>query len=233
MSYTYKLYRLQQIDSQIDQTHMRLNAINTKLNDDASLRQAQAQVDAIKLKVNETRKVLRHAEEEVHAQEYKIEQTEATLYGGKVNNPKELQDLQKEASALKKFLIVLEDRQLEIMLVMEDLETEYKTTLANLEVVQNRVAKENGTLSKEQSLLLKDIERMEIERRVAAVVIPAPDLDLYEQLRQQRRGMAVAIISENSCSACGSNLTPAVVQTASSSDQIIRCGFCGRILFAG
>lgn len=233
MSYTYKLYRLQQIDSQIDQTHMRLNAINTKLNDDTSLRQAQAQEDTIKLKVNETRKTLHHAEEEVHAQEVKIEQTEATLYGGKVSNPKELQDLQKEASALKKHLIVLEDRQLELMMVMEDLETEYKTTLSDLEVVQNRVTEENGILSNEQSLLLKDIERMEIERRVAADVIPAPDLDLYEHLRQQRRGMAVAIISENSCSACGSSLTPAMIQTANSSDQIIRCGFCGRILFAG
>ena len=62
---------------------------------------------------------MKQSEAEVEKQRIKIEQTEASLYGGHVHNPKELQDLQKDVASLKRHLETLEERQLEAMLVVE------------------------------------------------------------------------------------------------------------------
>src|SRR5512146_2214181 len=113
---SFKLYRLQQIDSQLDQAHARLKQIEAILSNNEAVRQAQERTEAAAAQLEQERKALRKAEEIVQAQRLKIEQTESTLYGGKVRSPKELQDMQNETVSLKRYLSVLEDRQLEAML---------------------------------------------------------------------------------------------------------------------
>jgi len=46
----------------------------------------------------------------------------------------------------------------------------------------------------EQGTLKTDLERFFIERNAVARAIPPIELALYDQLRQQRRGIAVAVI---------------------------------------
>jgi predicted nucleic acid-binding Zn-ribbon protein len=233
MSQPFQLYRLQQVDSQLDQARARLHEIETILNDNAALRQAQQQANAAETTLNEARKDLRHAEQEVQAQHIKIEQTEASLYGGKIRNPKELQDLQKEVASLKKYIIVLEDRQLEYMLAVEEAETLFGGASQDLETLRAQLAVQHGSLVEEQQSLLQRVQGLATERRSVAGMIESEDMQLYEQLRQQRRGVAVARVADNACAACGSILTPGHVQAAHSSTQISRCTFCGRILYAG
>lgn len=233
MSQPFKLFRLQQVDSQLDQVRSRLNEIEKIINEDTRLKKAQNRAAGTENTLGELRKVLRRAEEEVQAQHIKIEQTESTLYGGKVRSPKELQDLQNESAALKRYLSVLEDRQLEQMLVVEEAEEAHEQAVQELAKVQEAVLQEHQTLIIEQQNLLKDLERMESERQATASTIEAADLDLYNQLRKIRKGVAVSQVSEQACSACGSTQTPSVVQSARSPSQITRCAFCGRILYAG
>ena len=122
MSQSFKLFRLQQIDSELDKIYSRLNEIEAKLADDLQIRLAQEKVEDAHQEQNDAALQLRRAEVDVQSQRSKIEQSEATLYSGKVKNPKELQDLQNEAEALKRYLTILEDRQLEAMLVLDDAE---------------------------------------------------------------------------------------------------------------
>ena len=88
MSLPFKLHRLQQFDSQLDQNRARLREIELILSDDSALVEAQRREDAATKRLAYTQKSLRKAEENVKAQKLKIEQTEAALYGGKVRNPK-------------------------------------------------------------------------------------------------------------------------------------------------
>jgi predicted nucleic acid-binding Zn-ribbon protein len=233
MSQPFQLYRLQQTDSQLDQARARLAKIEKILSDNARLRQAQSQAEATDQALQAARKALRRAEEEVQAQNIKIEQTEAALYGGRVRNPKELQDLQKESASLKKYKLVLEDKQLDEMLAVEAAEEAHQQSTNELEKVKGEIISQNASLLGERTALQKDAERLESERRAIAAGIDGPDRTLYEQLRQQRRGVAVAKISDNACSACGSTLTPGLIQAARSPNQLSRCSFCGRILYAG
>lgn len=233
MSQPFKLYRLQQFDTQLDQARARLGRIEQILNDDKRLNEAQAQAAQSDRALQEALRALKRAEDDVQAQNIKIEQTEASLYGGKVRNPKELQDLQNESAALKRYLSVLEDRQLEQMMSVEEAEAVHERAAKNLEEVRSSLAVQHEALIAERNALLKDVERMENERAAAVSAIEPDDLRLYEQLRVQRRGVAVARISDGACSACGSTQTPSTLQAAHSSNQLIRCAFCGRILYAG
>jgi uncharacterized protein len=232
MSASLGLYRLQLVDSRMDEIRARLDEIRQILENDVELRKAKKQVAETETDLKLTRHSLSQAEEEVNKQKVKIEQSEANLYSGNVKNPKELQDLQNEAAALKRHLTTLEDRQLEAMLEEETAEQANQASLGKLEQVKARLSEQNQTLTSEQADLDKELERFEAEREAALAPLDPDLLAVYEDLRQQKRGVAVALVTEGACAACGTTLTPALNQNARSTTQIYNCSTCGRILFA-
>lgn len=233
MSQVFKLYRLQQLDSQLDRAHLRLDEIQTALSDSHELDQVEAQAEQADKTLQAARKALHKAEENVKDQRIKIETTEAALYGGKVRNPKELQDLQNEVAALKRYLVVLEDRQLEAMLAEEEQAGSANSVHVSLELTQARHAARMHELNAEQSRLNKEIPNVKEERLAAASSIPTDEITLYEALRKQRRGLAVSLVKNKACSACGTTLNAALLDAALNSAQLARCDGCGRILYVG
>lgn len=233
MSQVFKLFRLQQIDSQLDRSRLRLQEIERKLEDNSLLLAIQTEVQEAEEKYQEALNRLRSLEQQSGAQRAKIEEVESALYGGKIKNPKELQDLQNESSALKRYLTVLEDRQLEAMIKLEETEAlldaskqKYSKALALFELNRSK-------LSLERESLIKDITRQESERAAICESIPIDYSELYEQLRIQRGGIAVARIVDRTCSACGSTLSAALFSLAQNPNSITRCSTCSRILYFG
>jgi len=231
MSASLGLYRLQLVDSRMDEIRARLEEIRQTLENDAELRRAKKQATETDETLKQAQHTLKQAEAEVDKQKIKIEQSEANLYSGNVKNPKELQDLQNEVAALKRHLATLEDRQLEAMLEEEAAEQSNQTALDKLERVNTRLADQNKSLTAEQADLNKEIERFEAERQAALAPLDANLLTIYEELRQQKWGLAITAVSDGACDACGTTLTPALNQSARSS-QLCYCPTCGRILFA-
>ena len=231
MNQTLSLYRLQQIDLQIDRLQARLHSIQEILDDNAELHQLSEVVQAAESRYQAAQQALKQAEEDVQSQHIKIEQTQSNLYGAKSQSPKELQDLQNDVASLKRYLVVLEDRQLDMMIASETAEEDLQRAKAELLVGQAGHAEKNKGLCVEQGVLKNDLERFFVERNAVAGAIPSTELTLYDQLRQQRRGIAVAVIGDNSCGACGSTLSLAQIQSARSSGQMTLCPSCGRILY--
>jgi uncharacterized protein len=233
MSQVLILYRLQKIDSQRDQIKTRLIEIEKLLNSDQALQNAQhdlKQADAI---VAKSLQALKLIEDAVQAQRIKLEQDEASLYGGRIHNPKELQDLQAEVASLKKHLASLEDDQLEAMLILEQDEITHKDVASKLKDAQNLFASQKAGLLGEQMAITKDLTRLDAERQATVSAVLPENQKLYERLRQQKRGLAVASLSDDSCDACGSTITPGEHQTSRSPSVIFFCPSCGRILYAG
>jgi predicted nucleic acid-binding Zn-ribbon protein len=232
MSAALGLYRLQLVDSRMDAIRTRLEGIRQILENDEELRQANEGVSETEGVHKSALDKLKQAEAEVDKQKIKIEQSEASLYSGTVKNPKELQDLQNESASLKRYLETLEERQLEAMLEEEETDEVYQGALQELEKVKARLADQNVMLTTEEDELNKELERLESERQAAIDPLDDSLLTAYDDLRQQRRGVAVAQVSEGACSACGATLTPSQNQSARSATQIYNCPTCGRILFA-
>jgi uncharacterized protein len=232
MSAALGLYRLQQVDGRIDQIQARQKWIQDTLQNDVSLQAAFQTYAAAEAKFKDVSRLLKQSEAEVEKQRTKIEQTEASLYGGSVRNPKELQDLQKDIVSLKKYLETLEERELEAMLTAETAEQEFQTAKSELERTQIKVKEQNHDLTIENEALVKDLESLHAERRAVISDLANSAVAMYDQLRKQRRGVAVATITDSACAACGTTLTPAQQQNARSTSQLFNCPSCGRILFA-
>lgn len=232
MSAALGLYRLQQVDSQLDHAHARLKAIQQTLENDEELRRSMERCAAAEKKYKETERLLKLSEQEVEKQRIKLQQTEASLYGGLVHNPKELQDLQKDVVSLKKHLETLEERELEAMQTSEDAENELKNAQADLERIKASKGEQFQSLTKESTVLNRDLERFSSERLAVMQDLTAPALSSYEQIRKLRRGLAVTTLSDGSCAACGTTLTASQQQSARSSSQLFYCPSCGRILYA-
>lgn len=225
------LYRLQQTDSQIDRVRTRLQAIQKMLEDDEALRQQRDLHQQAEQRLQACQKNLQEAERVVQEQRIKIEQAEASLYAGKIHNPKELQGLQNDVAALKRHLVVLEERQLEAMLALEQAEQDYAEASRAWQTVQAEWSQKNLALTSEQAGLQKELEKLSTERAGIAHTISQEHIELYEQLRSQRQGVAVAGIADNACAACGAQLTPAQLQAVRAAAQTSRCPSCGRILY--
>jgi len=232
MSAALGLYRLQQVDSQIDQIQARLKAIQQTLENDVVLRAAKEGLAMAESKNKDSERTLKLSEVEVEKQRIKLQQTEASLYGGKVQNPKELQDLQKDVVSLKRHLETLEERQLEAMLAVEETEKDLQIAKTDLERVLSNLKEQNRDLTTESDALRKDLERLNSERQAVVTDIAGQALTVYDQLRRQKRGLAITTIEDNSCEACGTTLTLSQQQTARSTTQLFHCPTCGRILYA-
>lgn len=232
MSAALGLYRLQQVDSQIDQIHARLKAIQETLQNDSAIHSASENFAASESRTKSAERELKSAEADFEKQRLKIEQAEASLYGGKVHNPKELQDLQNDVASLKRHLATLENRELEAMMTFETVEKDYQAAKAELDVTRANVSAQHADLIKESETLEKEIERLASERKAVMSDLPQPSVQIYDQLRERKRGLAVSVMSDSSCAACGTTLTPAQQQNARSTSQLFNCPTCGRILYA-
>jgi predicted nucleic acid-binding Zn-ribbon protein len=232
MSAALGLYRLQQVDSQIDHIQSRLRAIRQILENDTELRAANEQSTAAEKQLKEAERLLKQSEQEVEKQQIKLQQTEASLYGGMVHNPKELQDLQKDVVSLKKHLETLEERELEAMVVVETAEKNSQNAKASVAQVTASRGDQFRNLTAETETLNKDLERFSSERNAVIKDLAAHAIQDYEQLRKQRRGIAVTTVSDSACAACGTTLTASQQQSARSTNQLFHCPSCGRILYA-
>lgn len=233
MNQASQLYQVQKIDTTLDQANARLAEITRIIESDKSLAMAEDDLTRAKHHLHQARRNLAMIEDNIQSVQIKQQTSEANLYGGRIRNPKELQDLQQEINALKRRLSALEDEQLEAMLVIEEAESSYSLADSTLNKVKAIVASQHALLLGERSQLVKNCERLQAERAATIQSILPENLDLYERLRKQKRGLAVVLIDEGACSGCGSSIRPAEKQLARSPSKMLPCSSCGRLIYAG
>jgi predicted nucleic acid-binding Zn-ribbon protein len=231
MSEALNLYRLQKLDTEIERINARLEEIEKKLSDDSRVKRAKKNLEETKENAKQIRIKLNQIEDRVEAQRIKRKTTQAALFGGKIKNPKELQDLQMEAEALKRYISQLEDEQLEAMIAYESAENAEKQASKDLTQIKGTIAEDNAALLGEKNKLEADLERFIREKEAVLQSISSKSLSLYQKLRKTKNGVAVAAISEGGCSICGQSLTPADLQSIRASNKLVFCPNCGRILF--
>lgn len=229
---SFKLFRLQQVDSQLDDVQGRRAEIEKALAEDEVVSEAKRAAEQAKTATQLAQQAVRNAEEEAKAQQQHLEQNQARAYGGKVTNPKELQDLEKEAEALTRRLNELENAELEKMMGLEETQAALKKAEENLESVVALREVEQGTLREEQNKLSVELVRLKEERTTATKGIAAEDVELYQSVRASKGGLAVAKVQNKTCSACGAELSASLAQASRSPDELVRCSSCKRILYA-
>jgi hypothetical protein len=224
------LYQLQQIDLQLDKRRRRLREITAALEQDVVLRQARADVSTLQdeLRPQETR--VTDLNLEIQSVASQSTQLTNRLYGGKVNNPKELQDIEDKIAELKRRRGSLDDSLLETMIKIEELQAALDAAQERLGQVENERSAELTTLTGEQKSLKRDIKALKVEREAAVQNVSADNIELYETLRGSKQGQAVSTLDGEMCSYCRVGQTTTLVQRVRQGNELVLCYSCGRIL---
>lgn len=233
MNPAFQLSRLQKIDTELDQITQRQQDIARLIQDDSQVVEVHHRLELAEKELKDCMKALKQIEDKNNQHQLKLQEDEYALYGGKIRLPRELQDLQNEIASLKRQISSLDEDQFNTMMQMEDLEKQKAIVLAELAEMQSIFATRVAGLKGESSSLEKKTENLTTERNAAVQNLDAINLEKYETLRKSKRGLAVALVTEQACTACGATLTPADWQAARSPQRLVLCSSCGRILYAG
>ena len=187
MSLPFKLFRLQQIDNQLNQAKTRLQQLQSKIDNDAEIRLLREVASKDEQNYQKAQIQSEKVEQEVHTLKIKLEQTEATLYSGKIHNPKELQDLENENSSLKKYLSVLEDRLLDAMIENEDFQNKFQKSNQELQHLTHQFTQQVAKWQTELQQIQQEIDRIEKDRLFVSSSIPNSELLIYNNLLNIKR----------------------------------------------
>jgi len=124
----------------------------------------------------------------------------------------------------------IEDQVLEKMVEAEQLDKMVHEAAARLEGEKQRVASERKQLETERAGDEALRSEAEARRKVLAAAHSETTLRLYEKTRKSR-GTAVAQVIDGSCGGCHVKLRPQFYNEVRSSDALLPCESCGRILF--
>jgi predicted nucleic acid-binding Zn-ribbon protein len=231
MHQAQRLYELQKVDSQLDAKSQRLAEVEESLGDTEVLRSARQVVANTEQAVAALQSELRELELEIKSVRAKLEQNQNRLYGGRVRNPKELSSLQDEAEALRRRVDSLEEDQLELMIGTEDEQAQLHEQRAHLDAVEGDWQEDQSRLRAEREALIEELAELRQERQDRAQRIEVNALDTYEHLRARFGGVAVALMKEEVCQACGVAMSFSRAQRVYQGEELVQCGACSRLLF--
>lgn len=221
------------IDSQTDTQSARLDEINTLLGHSEEVQAARQALLTAQAGQRNDQTVANNLELEVGSIDDKTKATETRLYSGTVNNPKELQDMQDELASLSKRHDVLENQLFEAMLALEESQHATSRDQAVLQEMEEAWANSQSGLTGEKQALEIQLAALAGQRAELVNEIDPAALAIYEKLRAQLGGIAVAHIEDGVCSACRVRPTSSSAQKARHGDMDARCATCRRILYDG
>ena len=233
MNPAFQLSRLQKIDSEIDQITLRQQEIARLIADETIVTEVKDRLSSLDADLTADSKTLKNIEEKNNQLQMKLQEDEHALYGGKIRLPRELQDLQSEIASLKNQIAGQDEAQINSMLQVEEMENKKGEILKELAEAESTFATRVAGLKGENTTLVKKKESLTTERNAAIQNLDSSILEKYEALRKSKRGLAVSVVVDQACTACGSTLTPADWQAARSPERLVNCSSCGRILYAG
>lgn len=226
----FKLIKLQAIDSEIagfDKAIAKHQAVIAGREQSIAEKQetitaCRAKIDLLNQKQRETKAEHDEAGARVKDRQNKMMQ---------VQTSREHQALLKEIEENKKTAKESEDRILQFIEQVEQLEQEV-TTLENL------CSGEQQLLTEETENVAKEIQRIEqskknvvSQRDVEAAELDGPYLKRYTMLLNKRDGLAVVPINGSVCQGCYMTLPPQQVNEVRKADKLIVCPTCQRILY--
>ena len=230
MSDLQTLYQLQEIDLQIEANNTQLQGIASALGETGDLMTVQARLNGLREMLHDQEQRMRELEWDVDEINRKVTDEESKMYSGKVRNPKELQDLQKDVGQRTDHKKQIEERELQIM-------AEVEATQADLDLAQTDLSRTRETweanqrdLAARQASVAESIELLRTKRAQLSSSIAATNLSLYEKLRREKRGRAISKVERSTCLGCRIALPMGLIGRIRGRD-FVYCPSCGRILY--
>lgn len=225
-----KLIELQAIDREILEFDRALAAIPNQI------KSGQAEMDAIKKELEQAREVIadmkksnKQLEADVQSENDHMAKIKTKLTAVKTN--KEYTAILTEVESVKEKVSAFEDKELEIMELLEE-------KLGELPAIESRFMEEENNFKEYKAKKEAEYERVKGEREIVKGrrqgildTIEPKRLELYDKILKRNDGVAVVAIRESMCQGCFHRLRPQVVIDVKVGKEIVECSHCYRFLY--
>jgi predicted nucleic acid-binding Zn-ribbon protein len=229
MSLTGQLYKLQQLDLELQKKQQELIEVERQLSDKEALVVAESKLASHKEQLEDVRIKQKNSEWELEDLQEKVRQIDSKLYSGKTKDPKELVNLEKEVRGLKSQIRPKEDALLGLMTRVEESETNVKTMTEEIERLKQEWEQSQTTFGQKKSEIEALLAKLKGERSGLAQQIDSEALSTYDRIRLSR-GQAVVKVEKGKCQGCHIAVPTSQWQKAKAGD-LIQCNSCSRILY--
>lgn len=227
------LYRLQEIDTTWDKVRKRLQQLQTLSGGSEDLKSTREQVNSTQVSLAEWQHTQKDAELESRSLTERIQDAEFKLMSGEVRNPKELESLQSSIDAMRRHKETVEERNVEAMLKLEELNGSLGTQQHKLTSLETDWRSKQQAIDDELQQRKKEFVYLKRLREQTVEKLSATDLEQYEHLRRRKNGVAVARLEGDVCNACHMQVPRGVISEIRRSNSAVTfCPGCGRILYS-
>ena len=222
--------RLQQLDDAvavalkgIDSLPSRTEALKARIDSkSAVMDEAKCQMDSAKTSRQELEKEV--AQVQVRLTRFKDQDME-------VKTTAQLHAVQSEIQTAEAEVQRLEDKILQCMLEIDDLNEQVNIAEHAVKTEQEAVSIEQTKLKTEQNTLQETVEQHAKERKTLVETISTNTLTLFETLSRSRKGIAIAKDTNGRCSVCQVAVRPQLYNEVRQNATLQQCESCQRILY--
>jgi uncharacterized protein len=228
-----RLLDLQAVDLTIDRARARRQTLEdgtevarARVTADA----AEAELGELRLRIDALDRESARLEHEIDSLGQKASAEERRMYDGSVANAKELSSIQHEVENVRRRKSDREDELLVLMEERERFEVAAKDADARATSLREEVDRIAAGSADELRVLATELEGHERERASIATEIDEELLELYEDLRRQKKGVGAAELADGVCQGCHEQLSAVELDRVKRATGVRRCEHCRRIL---
>jgi len=228
-----RLLELQRIDSGLDRRTSRRAEIEAGGEVGvarSNLEEAERRLGELRLSLDSLERAQRRLESDVDAFTSKAADEEKRLYDGSVVNTKELEAVQAEIRSARERKARTEDDLLERMERREELEADIQVAQTEANAAREGLEAVGADAARELEVIANSLATRVAERDGIVAEIDEELLELYDDLRRQKKGIGVAALEDGVCQGCHQKLSPLELDRLKKVEGIKRCNYCRRIL---
>ena len=227
-----QLIQLQDYDNKIKEV------MKKKSEGPLKIQKLKEELDGLEMKFQEEngkldalRKESRELDRAIQDTENKIEKSNIKLMGIKSN--KEYTSALKEIEDLKKSKLVSEDKALELMEMIEEIEQRCLESKKNWTTMRKKFEEDKHEIEEEDIKLDTELGSLETEKAKCLQATDQEMLKKYLFLMERKSGLAISSVIKGVCQACHMGIPPQKFNELIKGNTLLTCPYCHRIIFWG
>ncbi|MDA0265230.1 MAG: C4-type zinc ribbon domain-containing protein [Chloroflexi bacterium] len=231
MTTVRQMFALQELDIILDRVQSEHDKIKYELSNGNTIVQLESDIERDAELLIKSELQQRATKLDVETQRERSETLNSQLYGGEITNPRDLENLEREAQNVRKLLeqhetalSKISERIEEIQNRKSELETRLSDARAAWEVRQAELQATIKGLDDERSGFVD-------QRTKLTESLDPTSLQHYESLRKTKGGLAIVKVERGLCQGCRMSLPTHQQQRVRNGRQTVLCSSCGRMLF--
>jgi predicted nucleic acid-binding Zn-ribbon protein len=224
------LVKLQEVEIETASVQARLAGFPRLLTDlDARLKASESAVTLEAGRLSKIQQAYRVQEADAKEIQTRILKSEEKLRSVKTN--KEYQSSLKEIDDLKRSLSAVEDRMIAHLDEMDQVEASVATKENEVKLLSREIEEEKEKIRQSAFSTQEQLDRLNAERAKIIAVIDPDLLKIYETVKQNSGGVAIAVVKNAVCLGCHVNLPPQMFHDLLHFDKLLVCPHCERLIY--